>query len=159
MKIIIGGDLVPTENNKKYFQNSDLDRLIDQNLQKRCFDADFRIFNLEIPLYDKKNLILKNRPNLIASTETIKGIKNLNPSLVSLANNHIMDHGFKGYNSTIKLLKESSIPQVGSGANLDKALKAFTIEKENKRIGIYFCAEHEFTIAEKIFLGQILLIH
>lgn len=149
MKIIIGGDLVPTKKNIEYFKNNNLDKLMDKNIKKKWFAADFRIFNLETPLVDEQNPILKNGPNLIASTDSIKGIKNLNPSLISLANNHIMDHGIKGYNSTIKLLANNSIPQVGSGYNLEKASKAFIFEKENKKIGIYSCAEHEFTIAEE----------
>ena len=82
MKIIIGGDLVPTENNKKYFQNSNLDKLMDQRLQKKWFAADFRIFNLETPLSDIVDPINKEGPNLIASTKTLNGILKLKHSLV-----------------------------------------------------------------------------
>ncbi|MFW6009571.1 MAG: CapA family protein [archaeon] len=149
MEIVIGGDLVPTKDNIKYFRSNDIDKLIGEKLQKEWFSSDIRIFNLETPITDFKTPISKNGLNLSVFTDTINGIVGLKPSLVSLANNHIMDQGLEGYKSTINLLNTNSIPQVGSGYNLKKASKPFIIEKIGKKIGIYSCAEHEFTIAEK----------
>lgn len=149
MNIIIGGDLVPTENNIKYFQNGNIDKLMDKNLQDKWFSADIRIFNLETPLVNSESPIHKSGPNLISPKKTINGILKLKPSLISLANNHIMDQGIKSFQSTVNLLKENKIPYVGAGKNINKAKKPYIIEKQNKKIGIYSCAEHEFTIAEK----------
>ena len=148
MKIIIGGDLVPTKNNIKSFENGSIDKLIDEGLQEEWYDADFRIFNLETPLVDKQSPILKNGPNLIASTKSFNGIKALNPSLISLANNHIMDQGKKGFESTIDLLNKNYIPYVGVGDKLENAFKPYIIEDGDKKIGIYACAEHEFIVGD-----------
>lgn len=147
MKIIIGGDLVPTESNKELFVGADTSSLLGKKLLEIWQNADLRIFNLETPLADIKTPIKKAGPNLITSTSAAKGIKALNPSLISLANNHIMDHGNEGLKSTQKILQEYEIPYIGVGKNLKDASKAFIIEKDGKKVGIYACAEHEFSIA------------
>lgn len=147
MKIIIAGDLVPTESNKNLFDSGNLTSLIGDKLLEIWQNADERIFNLEVPLTDLKTPIEKAGPNLMAHTSTAKGIKALNPSIISLANNHIMDHGIKGLESTLQILNSFEIPCVGAGNNLKDAHKTAIIEKEGKKIGIYACAEHEFSIA------------
>lgn len=147
MEIIIGGDLVPTESNKDLFENANLQELMGEKLLAIWQNADVRIFNLETPLTDVESPIKKAGPNLIAATRTANGINALKPSLVSLANNHIMDHGKNGLESTENILNSFEIPYVGVGANLKEASKSFIIEVEGKKIGVYACAEHEFSIA------------
>jgi len=106
-----------------------------------------RIFNLEAPITDELNPISKCGPNLIAPTSTIKGIKALNPSLITLANNHILDQGVRGLNSTRDILNSNDIPFVGVGDNLTAASKPYILQRDNLKIGVYACAEHEFSIA------------
>lgn len=149
MKILIGGDLVPTESNKNLFIDGNIDRLLGEKLLTIWNNADIRIFNLEVPLVNKMSPINKNGPNLIAEKETIKGIKQLNPSLLTLANNHILDQGYQGLDSTIKVLKENNIPYLGAGNNILEASRYYIIQLENKKIGVYACAENEFTIADQ----------
>jgi len=100
MELIIGGDLVPTHSNIDLFSNANIGELLGDELLSLWNAADMRIFNLEVPLTDKENPIAKCGPNLIASTSTVKGIKALNPSLITLANNHILDQGLQGLKST-----------------------------------------------------------
>ncbi|WP_214079744.1 CapA family protein [Mesotoga sp.] len=147
MKIIIGGDLVPTESNNGLFENGDVEALLGKELLNIWRDSDIRIFNLEVPLTDKEDPIEKCGPNLIAPTKTVKGIKALEPSLVSLANNHILDQGPKGLSSTRDVLSEIGIPYIGVGDNLAKAAEPYIIEKDGIKLGVYSCAEHEFSIA------------
>jgi poly-gamma-glutamate synthesis protein (capsule biosynthesis protein) len=153
VKIIIGGDLVPTKNNIDEFEKGNIDNLVDSNLQNKWFSADYRIFNLETPLADKESPIYKSGPHLLTSTNSINGINKLQPSLISMANNHIMDHGIAGYKSTINILDNNNLDYLGVGENLNRAGQPYTFEKENKKIGIYACAEHEFTIATSDKLG------
>ena len=100
MNLIIGGDLVPTQSNIDLFKNANITALLGDKLLALWKVADIRIFNLEVPLTDEENPIAKCGPNLIASTSTVKGIKALNPSLITLANNHILDQGLQGLKST-----------------------------------------------------------
>ena len=74
-KIIIGADLVPTESNYSYFKEAETQYLVGKKIIEKLNNADFTIFNLEVPLTDRKNPINKCGPNLSAPTDTIAGIK------------------------------------------------------------------------------------
>ncbi|WP_334103101.1 CapA family protein [Mesotoga prima] len=153
MKIIIGGDLVPTESNYDLFEKGDVKTLLGEELLNTWRDSDIRIFNLEVPLTDESNPIEKCGPNLISPTRTATGIKALEPSLISLANNHILDQGVKGLSSTRNVLSKIGIPYVGVGDNLTNSAEPYIIEKDGKKLGIYSCAEHEFSIATESTAG------
>lgn len=153
MNILIGADLVPTKSNMKYFENGDVEKLVDNNLLKVLKEAEYKIFNLEVPLVDKETPINKCGPNLIASTKSGLGIKTLGIDFLTLANNHILDQGEEGLISTLKVLKELNISFAGVGKNINEAAKPFIFEIENKKIGIYCCAEHEFSIASQNNVG------
>lgn len=153
MNILIGADLVPTKSNMNYFENENIEKLVDNNLLKILKEAEYKIFNLEVPLVDNENPINKCGPNLIASTKSGLGIKALGINFLTLANNHILDQGENGLNSTLRVLKELNISFAGAGKNIEEATKPFIFEMENKKIGIYCCAEHEFSIASQNSAG------
>lgn len=147
-EIIIGADICVTESNRDAFVNGNLDKIIDDEIISILKGADARIFNLEGPLTDKLNPIDKNGPNLIMPTKCIRAISDMNPTLLTLANNHIMDQGVTGLNSTLQCLNETNIPYVGVGENEAEARKGYIIELQGHKIGIYACTEHEFSLAD-----------
>jgi hypothetical protein len=147
MQILIAGDLVPTQSNMDLFSNANVDSLLGDELLSLWNSADMRIFNLEVPLTDKKNPIAKCGPNLVAATNTVNGIRVLNPTLVILANNHILDQGASGLKSTEDILSKNDIHFIGAGDNLSGASKPFIFHNDGLRIGIYACTDHEFSIA------------
>lgn len=147
MKFLIAGDLVPTKNNIDMFKEKKIDDLLGEDLKRIWKAADFKVFNLEVPLADIKSPILKLGPNLISETSTINGIKELNPSLVTLANNHILDQGEVGFVSTLRELEKAKIPYIGVGKNIKSIKKYSIIEKNNIKFGVYACTETEFSIA------------
>jgi len=149
LSILIAGDLVPTQDNIHLFINGDVTSLLGEELSSLWKTADMRIFNLEVPLTDKESPIPKCGPNLMASTSSVKGIKELNPTLLTLANNHIFDQGVNGLKSTEKILNENNIPFVGIGNNVNEASKPYILNYNHLKIGVYSCAENEFTIATK----------
>lgn len=153
MNILIGGDLVPTPSDETLFKEKNISTLLGKELQKEWEAASYRIFNLETPITDVKNPIPKTGPNLVASNETMQGIKALNPSLITLANNHILDQGYEGLQETENSLEKFGIPYIGAGKNLDKAQQPYIIDDKKARIGIYACAEHEFNIATNTVAG------
>lgn len=152
-RIIIGADLVPTRSNYELFESGDIGTLIGEELSEKLNEADFTVFNLEVPLIDELHPITKCGPNLIAPTSTINGLKAINPHFFGLANNHILDQDAEGLASTLKTLKEANIVYSGAGKNLDEASKSFIKEINGKRVGIYCCAEHEFSISTEITPG------
>jgi len=147
MQLLLAGDLVPTQSNVDLFSNADITALLGEWLLSLWNTADMRIFNLEVPLTDKEAPISKCGPNLIAPIDTINGIKALNPSLLILANNHILDQGKQGLKSTKDILNKNEIPFAGVGDNLSEVSKPYIIKKDGLKIGVYACAEHEFSIA------------
>lgn len=153
MKMLIAGDLVPTASNIEAFENNQLEALLQDGLLDYWFDADCRVFNLEAPLTDQFYPIGKCGPNLSAPTATIKGIVALKPTLISMANNHILDHGEKGLESTLNLLSQYKVPWVGVGSNLVQASAAYIIEHSGHKIGIYSCSDIEFSVATELTPG------
>lgn len=149
MKIIIGADIVPTQSNTEFFKNGQTDKILDEKIVQLLKEADFRLFNLEVPLTDIESPIEKWGPALIAPSGTVRGMKDLGVDLLALANNHIMDQDVQGLESTFNALRENDIKYVGAGNSLFEAQKPYIIEKDGIKIGIYACAEHEFSIAEK----------
>jgi hypothetical protein len=148
ISIIVGGDIGPTRTNYSLFEQGAIGSLIDSKLFSLINSADFRVFNLEVPLTDQEKPIIKDGPNLIAPQSSINAIKLLNPAVFGLANNHIMDQDEQGLIRTMDLLKNNESGYVGAGKNLSEAVKPYIIEKNGRRIGIYACAENEFSIAE-----------
>ena len=147
MKLLIGADIVPTSSNFEPFKSGDVRSLADASLLEKLKAADFRVFNLEVPLTDIVSPISKCGPNLIAPTETIAGIKALGVDLFTLANNHILDQGAQGLRSTCALLRENQIAYLGAGETLRDAAAPYILDCGEKKIGFYACAEHEFSIA------------
>jgi poly-gamma-glutamate synthesis protein (capsule biosynthesis protein) len=115
--------------------------------------ADYRIFNLETPLTDTYSPIEKFGPTLIAPTCTVEGYKAIGTDLLTLANNHIMDQGHQGLKSTLSTLEKNGISYVGAGENIQEASRSFIINKNGEKIGVYACAEHEFSIADENAAG------
>lgn len=153
VKILIAGDLVPTESNMSAFETADIDRLICGEIKEQLRYADFRIYNLEVPLTNTKIPIDKSGPALSASEKSIAGIKDLGADVLGLANNHILDQGEQGLFNTIRILQENEIDFVGAGKNITEASRGLVVDKNGVKICIYACAENEFTIADEYSAG------
>lgn len=152
MKIVIGADFVPTKN-EEYFSKADCKYLLGDELTSLLKKTDFRIFNLEVPLVNEKKPIEKFGPNLIARTESVALFSKLNINLFTLANNHIMDQGQQGLNSTCTVLDKAGIAYTGVGKTPEEAAKPYIFECDGKRIGVYACTENEFSIVTEHSAG------
>lgn len=146
-KILIAGDICPTKSNYILFENAEVNSLIGEELEDIITNADYFVFNLEVPLTDKESPIKKAGPNLIASTQCINGLKAINGDFYGLANNHILDQGIGGLKSTIKVLQDNNITFCGVGKNLLDADQGIVVDVGGLKLGLYCCAEHEFSIA------------
>ena len=146
MRILIGADIVPTLSNQQYFEEEQMEKIVDSRLFELLKKADYRVFNLEVPLTDKSMPIEKAGPNLIASVKSAVGLKQLGINFLTLANNHILDQGEQGLWSTMEQLDKNKISYAGVGHTYAEAAKSHIVEMEGKKIGFYCCAEHEFSI-------------
>lgn len=145
--LLIAGDLVPTKKNEKAFIEGNIDKIFNLDVKKIWSESQFRIFNLETPLSNNNNYLEKAGEFLGANPDTISGIKAMNPNLICLANNHILDLEEKGAIDTINLLSENSLEYIGVGSNIYKMKDHYIYCFNNKKICIYNCCEHEFTYA------------
>ena len=82
--------------------------------------SDLVFGNLECPLSNSGSP-LKNKCCLYSPPETVKSLKSAGFNVLSLANNHIFDYGYEGFEDTISLLEENSISWFGAGKNLEEA--------------------------------------
>jgi hypothetical protein len=114
---------------------------------------DYAICNLECPLLTKGDPIPKIGPNLRGEPELAALIKTWGFSAVSLANNHIMDFGPPGLESTLRHCESAGLATFGAGHNLSTATKAHRVVLNGKRFSFINAAEEEFCIAGDHYAG------
>ena len=149
MSILIGGDFVPTESNVSLFNKCDLDELFGDPLQNIMKTVDLRVFNLETPLADELHPILKCGPNLCAPVNAVNTFCAIGVDLFTLANNHIMDQGIEGLESTEKALKDNNIEYVGVGCNIYEASEPYFVTINGKKYCFFACTDHEFSVCDE----------
>jgi hypothetical protein len=111
--------------------------------------ADLSVANLECPLVSRNSPIAKSGPVLGASIKCIQGFVSSKWDVLNLANNHIYDHGSRGFGETIHTIEGAGLSFVGAGSNIEEAKTPFVKEMNGRRIVIYSMAEHEFNIADE----------
>lgn len=98
---------------------------------RQLLDSDLVICNLESPLLEGWNS--PGRP-FAGNPEIVWLLSQLNVSVISLANNHILDHGEKGLQDTVKILSETGFGLIGlKTAGLSEII---CIEKKGRKIAI-----------------------
>ena len=147
MKLVIGGDVVPTQDNIELFCKADIESLMGKDLEEYWFSCDYRIINLECAATDSTERIMKNGPSLVVKKECLNGIKSMNPSLLLLSNNHILDAGEMGLRDLIDRLQTEKIPYIGVGECIDRINPSYIVEYGGVKVGIYVCCDYEFSVA------------
>jgi poly-gamma-glutamate synthesis protein (capsule biosynthesis protein) len=94
-------------------------------------NSDLVVGNLESPLLENGNFII-NKCVLKANPRWAECIKSEGISLLSLANNHMMDYGPEGLFRTLEVLKEAGLSFVGAGKNKNSALAPHYMELNGK---------------------------
>lgn len=145
MNLLIAADMVPMSNNINFFKEGNIQKILGSKLNDIWNEADYKIFNLEAPITNCNNKIKKCGPHLKISPQAINGIKSMNPTLILLANNHIMDYGETGLIDTINILEKKKINYIGAGKIKEEKEKSWII-KSPKKIAIYNCCETEFSV-------------
>lgn len=108
-------------------------------------NCDIAVTNLECPLTDSDTKIEKTGPTLKGSPETIQALKFAGFNLLTLANNHIMDYGFRGLEDTINLCEKNQIDYCGAGSNYLEASKILYKIVKQKKVAFICLAENEFS--------------
>jgi len=142
VKLTISGDFCITP---PYLSKN----LINDETGKLFYESDINIVNLECPvnLAGEENKIIKNGPHLQTKEDIFKYLKQLNVTAVTLANNHILDYGMQGLQSTIDACNKNNIAYTGVGNNLKEAAIPLVLEKNNLRVAIVNFCENEWSVA------------
>lgn len=138
-----------------YFKGKETEDILSEEVKTFLAENDAAVINLESPITDYAEMT-KIRLAHKSSLQTIDFLKkNFKNPVVSLANNHMMDFGRKGLEDTLKILKESNMPKIGAGYNLDDALKPVIIEKNGIKIAIAAIQYKGGMIASKEHCGPL----
>lgn len=101
---------------KSIIRNKGVDYLF-KNLKDIFENGDIIFGNLEAPISNYTNKKGFKADFFRANPDVIKGLKNANFNVLSVANNHIMEHGEEAFLSTIHLLKKNNIIPGGISNN------------------------------------------
>lgn len=145
-KILIFGDICPDNDYRSLFDNNK-NLAFSNEIVNEIKSASLTIANLECPVTDTNNAIVKCGPSLKANYSDAERIKALGFDCVSLANNHILDYDIQGVNDTFKACNDSELKFVGAGQNKEDARKPIILDVSGKKIGLISFAEEEFNIA------------
>ena len=152
-KLIIGGDLFPSDKNMQQFIDGSADELFDSRIRELFHTADYAICNLEGALTNEEIHIKKVDPVIKAAPESVKGIIGLGVDCVTLANNHIIDYGKKGYLDTIRTLDENGIRYFGAGPDRHSISSHFQLPFSEKKVIVYTAAETMFNVPGEEYPG------
>ena len=95
--------------------------------------SDLVVGNLEGPLFDGRNSIM-GKCTIRGCTRWAKVLRDTGFDILSLANNHIMDHGEAGLLSTIRSLEQNGLVYLGAGKNRKDAYAPKFIDAYNLRL-------------------------
>lgn len=146
MKLVLCGDLSPTDDNNHLFAQVATDALF--NDVKDIFQAaDFSIVNLECALTESDTPIRKIGPAIKAAPETAQVLKELGATHCGLSNNHIYDLGKQGVMDTFAALDAVGLGCTGFGENQEAAQNDLILEKDGKTVCVIAVCEHEYSYA------------
>lgn len=140
-RIIIVGDLFPTESNTPHFVSGDAGSLFGDELVDLFAKADLRVCNLEGALTDAKERCIKTGPVKTAPTGSVNAYKALGIDYCLLANNHVTDGGHQGVLDTMHTLTTAGIGYIGAGASSEGIDRSFIRDVGGMRIGFYNVSE------------------
>ena len=146
VRLVIGGDFCPINANESACVRGDAQTLFG-GLLEAMRGADFCVVNLECPLIDYPAPIEKIGPAIGANREAAKVLPAAGVDAVTLANNHIMDHGPVGLASTVAACEEQGIAYFGAGDDIAAARKILVREIGGIRVGFLGVTHHEFSVA------------
>lgn len=152
VKIAITGDYCPIGRNKDRIEKGDFTSFFG-DFVTTLKDVDYAVTNLECPITNHNNTILKSGPSIKGPLDGIKPLKEAGFDLVTLANNHILDYDEQGVRDTMIACTKEKMATVGAGNSLQEARKIFFTTIKGKKFGFINIAENEFCAATQETAG------
>lgn len=146
LKITFIGDVVPG-GILSYFRN---EPAVSKSIYRQLRQSDIVVATLESPL-GGSNTMSGDKKNIIYTpAEDFFRLKELNISVVSLANNHVLDLSEEGFVTTLQLLESNNIRHCGAGRNLTEARAPAFIEKNGLKVGFLAYCKQNYRFVGKV---------
>lgn len=143
LSVIVAGDFCPNDRVKPLIGKHSVFANITSFIQ----ESDISIVNLECPVVTEEyKPIRKEGVNLCCSEDSIHEIADAGFSVITMANNHILDYGLDGLRLTEAIAEGNRIKTVGAGETDKEAAETLIIEKKEERVAIINCCEHEYSV-------------
>ena len=97
--------------------------------------ADLVIANQEGPITNHDKAI-GGKCCLRSASEAANILQSWHVNVATLANNHMFDYGWQGFEQTKKLLEQAGIAYLGAGKNLDEATQPLILESKGIKVGL-----------------------
>jgi poly-gamma-glutamate synthesis protein (capsule biosynthesis protein) len=134
MKILVAGDYCPIGRVTEMLDNS-MNNGLFGGYTEVLKEMDFSIVNLECPVTNSSNGILKTGPLLKSeSLQSLISLKELGFDLLTLANNHILDYSQDGVLDTLRNAHGVGLETVGAGENLEIASRPYIVNLDNQLV-------------------------
>jgi len=146
LEVLIGGDFAPIGSSEEAFA-AGLPGQALTDLLPLFKSAEVAVVNLECPLIEQSTPALKVGPALGARKECAVGIAAAGIQYVGLANNHIMDHGAAGLQSTIESCRTAGLRTFGAGSTVGEAAREEVISGTDTTVALVAMAEREWNLA------------
>lgn len=148
IEIFVGGDFFGGNRVGNQIYNESFDSLFG-HLLTEIRKSDISLVNLESPVFlGELKPISKTGPNLKASPDVLNALKFAGFDLITLANNHILDYGVDGLQSTIESIKKEGLEYVGAGLNKAERRGIKYISKKSKKVAFLNFCENEWSTSE-----------
>lgn len=151
MKVLFGGDFMVRGRVERALAAGKMDMLADFGVLTTEYDL--VVVNLEGPITDSREPIHKTGPAIKMPAQTAQFLKSSGVSLVTLANNHILDYGSLGLKDTLESVAASGIFHVGAGMTEEEFVAPFRFEKVDGALTVLNFAENEWSTGDCDFPG------
>jgi|WetSurMetagenome_2_1015567.scaffolds.fasta_scaffold00011_11 hypothetical protein len=142
--ILFAGDYSPVIRTEKLALESKFD-LIFNDTRQQVIDSDMAVVGLECTITSSGIPLRKTGPTIKADPAAVKALEYAGFKVAGLANNHIMDFGIEGLETTINACISSGMDYLGAGKNINDARKILYKNLDGREIAILNFAENEFS--------------
>ena len=133
--LVFAGDIYFSKRNINAYDDGGVYKVLQKDYIDIIDDHDFFVANLECCLTDadeasNKEFTFKVSPKYVSI------LKDMHIDLVTVANNHAMDYGEKGFLETLDSLNKSGIDYYGGGKDENEATKPYVLEINGRKYAL-----------------------
>lgn len=143
-RLVVGGDLCPMGRVEEALLQRRYDAVPGTGAVSLFGQADFVHVNLESPLCEGANPIVKTGPNFHAATAVASRLAEMGVTAVGLANNHMMDQGADGLRETLAALDGAGVLRHGAALDYEDATEPLVVATPHGPAALLNVGEGEF---------------